>query len=303
MPRTVHILLSTHNGERYLAEQLDSLLAQTYVDWRLSARDDGSADTTCAILEAYARRDARISVVVGENLGVFESFYTLLEQADPSAAYYAFCDQDDVWLPDKLERAVAALEAGASGEPTLYCARALLVDESLRPLSLSRAYGPTDLANALVENIGIGCSMLLDRQARDMVLRCRPSIAPVHDWWCLLVVAATGRVIYDATPRLWYRQHGGNAIGGPGNRWTDLWRNVVRFGRRGFDFAFWRQAEVLLACYGDRIPAARREVLVRFVASRRSWLKRLVYALTMEVRRQSRLEDWLLRALIVANRY
>ena len=116
----LQILMSTYNGEKYLDAQLDSLLAQTLCEkegWEVEilVRDDGSKDRTCEILQAYADKDTRIRYIKEENTGVIESFFRLLDNSAKDADYLAFCDQDDVWMPEKMERAVTLLSQAETG--------------------------------------------------------------------------------------------------------------------------------------------------------------------------------------------
>ena len=124
MKAKVNILLSTYNGEKYLSEQLDSLMNQTYQNMVIYVRDDGSNDKTLDILYKYQKQDGRKQMIILKedkpvNLGFMESFWILLRSCE-HADYYAFCDQDDVWLPEKVERGVAALEKERNDVPLLY---------------------------------------------------------------------------------------------------------------------------------------------------------------------------------------
>ena len=133
----VQVLLSTYNGEKYLKEQLDSLLAQDYPNIDILIRDDGSKDSTKQILTGYENHK-NIRVIYGSNIGITASFLELLKISDPEAEFLAFCDQDDVWLKDKISRAVAALQKHPSDIPLMYCSRLTIVDESLRIIGYSK---------------------------------------------------------------------------------------------------------------------------------------------------------------------
>jgi glycosyltransferase involved in cell wall biosynthesis len=223
LPR-VAILLSTFNGAPFLHAQLESLLEQSHEHWVLYWRDDGSSDRTRAVMEQFARRAGQGRCVEvarsGMHLGVTASFHALLvavsadlEQAD----VVAFTDQDDVWLPHKLARGIAALSDVVPITPALYCARQMLVDAALRPIGLSTAPGrPGGFPAALIQNIATGCTVMLNREAARLVAASRPSPATLHDWWCYLVVTgAGGCVVQDSEPVVLYRQHGGNLVGAP----------------------------------------------------------------------------------------
>ena len=162
------VLLSTFNGERYLREQLDSLLSQTVRATEIFVRDDGSTDGTVSILKDYAQRDA-LHWCEGENIGPGRSFWRLLS-ACGEADYCAFCDQDDVWDEDKLETAVDALKRLNPELPALYCSDVRVTDEKRNLLAqhMIRACTP-DYPHALIRNLGPGCTFVLNRSALDLL--------------------------------------------------------------------------------------------------------------------------------------
>jgi hypothetical protein len=213
------ILLATYNGARFLPAQLDSLAAQRGAPpWTLLWRDDGSGDGTPGLLEGFPGA-RRLADGAGRQ-GPGGSFLRLLAAAPEEAPAVAFCDQDDVWLPDKLARAWTWTAAQDPARPALYCARQQLVDAALRPIGLSPPFRrPPGLRNALVENIAVGCTVMLNAAARRLVLAAPPMPeASMHDWWCQLLVAGAGGAIRaDPEPALLYRQHGGNSVGSAGS--------------------------------------------------------------------------------------
>lgn len=302
LPR-VAVLLSTYNGERFLAEQLDSVARQSDVEVLLHARDDGSRDATPDVLRAQAGRWPNLAGgTPGENLGPARSFLALLRTAPADAEYFAFCDQDDVWLPDKLARAVAAIEDDSG--PALYCSNVTLADEALAPLGPAPESGDTRFAHLLFENIAFGCTVLLNRAARELVDSHDPGgSAVMHDWWCALLVAAFGRIHYDPRPGLLYRQHGGNVVGQQGAV-RQAAREMTRFlsNARGF-YCVHAQASALLRLYGDRLPLQHRALAERLVASRRTLRGRLAYALNGPVVRRRRFDAAVVRGLIAAGWY
>jgi glycosyltransferase involved in cell wall biosynthesis len=261
----VAILLSSYNGARFLPEQLASIAAQQHADWVLFWRDDGSADATPAILRGFApQRSVAVAGPAGR-LGVLASYLTLLRAALPTLApddAVAFADQDDVWLPHKLARGVAALAAAPPGRPVLYCARQMLVDAALRPLGPSAAFNrPPGFPAALTQNVATGCTILLNRAAAALVAGSRPPAGTLHDWWSyLLVTAAGGTVVADDTPVLLYRQHGGNTVGATRSHLRRALA-ALRRGPRPFMADFLRQA--LAGGVLRRLPALRLNGLRR----------------------------------------
>lgn len=219
--QAVAILLSAHNGELFLQEQLDSLTRQTHPRWTLFWRDDGSSDAALAILQRFetlAGEGKSRFVARSGALGATNSYLTLLASAwHEQFQYFAFADQDNVWFDDKIERGLAALADVPPDLPALYCARQELVDELLRYLGKSPALvREPGFPTALTQNIATGCTILLNRAAVEVALSIRAPENTLHDWWCYIAVsAAGGRIVSDASTVLQYRQHAGNLVGSP----------------------------------------------------------------------------------------
>jgi len=301
----VTVLLSTYNGSQFLQPQLDSLYSQTYPNIRILVRDDGSSDATREILEGE-RAKGRIEMLEGHNnLGPALSFFELLKNAaSTDTEYVAFCDQDDVWLPEKVARAVAKLSRVAEGRPAMYCSRLELVDEDLAQVGYTELPGKVGFGNALVESVAVGCTMVLNRKAIDLVAESLPSKVVIHDWWCYLVVSCFGEVTFDEQVTIKYRQHGGNAIGVAANWITRQARKYRRFfgGGEGHRWMS-EQAASLLDIFRDRIPLSSRQTLNDFVEARSSLYRRLRLALSRDVWRQKWPDDLMLRLLILLNRF
>jgi glycosyltransferase involved in cell wall biosynthesis len=213
----VTILLSTFNGAQYLAEQLASFKAQNFGNWRLLWRDDGSSDETVAIMREFGAQMGAHRCIEsagsGPHYGAAPSFLRLLQEAG-NAEIVAFADQDDVWLPEKLQRAVDHI-ATAGAVPALYCAQQYLVDENLRGTKLSVAHvNAPGFPASLTQNIANGNTLVMNRQAAALVAALPAPAGTIHDWWSYIVVTACGgRVIFDANPQVLYRLHKNNLIG------------------------------------------------------------------------------------------
>ena len=199
--KTVTVIMSTYNGEPYIREQIDSILAQTWPDLTLYIRDDGSTDGTWEILKSYAsgsRPGRRIICRRGKNRGFAPSFLKGLHDC-PQADYYAWADQDDIWLPGKIERAIQRLNKADNVDcPVLYFSDYDDYDEKMRFLcrGLVHTQGPS-FANSLVDCITLGFNSVFNHRARQMILEKLPRRACGHDWWTYMVCAAFGQVIYD----------------------------------------------------------------------------------------------------------
>ncbi|MDC1287774.1 glycosyltransferase family 2 protein [Gammaproteobacteria bacterium] len=214
---SVTVLMCTHQGERFLSDQLKSIFKQDYPGLALLASDDGSDDDTRKILERYQFwvGKERISIQSGPEDGFVANFHSLICHPDIESDYFAYADQDDIWEADKLSRAIAELEQIPEGVPALYCTRTALIDETGRDIGFSPLFEkPPSFANALVQNVGGGNTMVMNKAARDLLCACGDAVAVSHDWWAyILTAAAGGAVIYDSYPSVRYRQHNNNMVG------------------------------------------------------------------------------------------
>ncbi len=237
---TVTILLGTLNGERFLLEQLASIEKQTVKDWKIIASDDGSSDSTKAILFAFQKsvEPGRVKIVEGPRRGAPANFLFLACTENAVSDYYAFCDQDDIWEPDKLARAISFLEQSTPYTPAFYGSRTRLIDEygsevGFSPLFCKRP----EFRSALVQSIAGGNTIVFNRKARDLLIFCGADIdVPSHDWWLYQVTSACGgAVYYDAYPTVRYRQHAKNVVGSNrglaacGHRLQMLWKGRFRY--------------------------------------------------------------------------
>lgn len=299
---TVVVLMSTYNGERYVIEQLASILQQLPPGGRILVRDDGSCDDTVACIEAVG--DSRVTVVRGTNLGFGGSFLTLLTMVSADADLVMFSDQDDVWLPSKIDRAWRHLQP-LGDVPALYGSAQILVDQDLQPLHATPPWprGPS-LTGALTENIITGCTAALNRQAVQLLqLAGVPQGVHFHDWWMYLVVSALGCVVHDDEPTLLYRQHRTNLIG-HGAGWLGRQRQIVRFlWRNDWVGILLGQVQALVTHYGPHMPAEVKGLVCRYFLvdanrARPSW--RIVFSLYRW--RQNLLWEVALRLLLALHR-
>ena len=214
---SVAILLCTLNGEQFLTDQLDSINRQWFGNYCLWASDDGSTDETVSTLQAYrlGASGKPTELLSGPGLGHTANFLSLACNPKIDADFYAYADQDDVWEAEKLFRAVKLLASMPDDSPALYCARTRAVTELGRPAGLSPLFlKPPSFANALLQNIGGGNTMVMNRAARQLLVEAGQLDVVSHDWWTyLLVTAAGGTVVYDSQSSLQYRQHTHNLVG------------------------------------------------------------------------------------------
>jgi hypothetical protein len=234
----VLILMATYNGGEFIEEQLASLRAQTYADWRLWIRDDGSTDGTVETIRRCAAQDERVRLLEpdGVRKGASGSFSSLLERFAPDADYLMFCDQDDVWLPSKIEITLAgmrALEAHFGVEsPLLVHTDLSVTDRELKVFATSfwrfQGLNPDvkGLGRLLVQNNVTGCTMMANRTLA-MLARPVPSQAIMHDWWLAVVAAAFGQIGHVPQPTMLYRQHGANDTGAKNYRLAYVLRKAL----------------------------------------------------------------------------
>lgn len=227
----IDILLATYNGAPYLPEQLDSVFAQEGVEPRVLVRDDSSSDRTLEVVADYARRYPGRVLLVDDGLprgGAAANFFRLLAQPS-EAAWFAFCDQDDVWLPRKLITAIEALATIPPATPGLFLCGYYVVDKDLnrlgRSLILQR---PLGFGNAIVKNVATGAVSVFNRALWQQLRRPDLDLGRIfmHDWWAYLLAASFGKVLYDPEPLVLYRQHGGNVLGAAHglNGWIKRWK-------------------------------------------------------------------------------
>lgn len=219
----IDILLATYNGERYLAEQLESLLHQSNQEWRLIAHDDGSIDRTVDILMEYQCLFPHKIIIIDDDFrsgGAKNNFYHLMQYSD--APYIMFCDQDDIWLEDKVEVTFQRMldeEMKASGKAVLVHTDLKIVDENLNAVASSMfdyqrlPRRISSLSQIILQNSVTGCTMMVNRRAVEVSIPM-PREAIMHDWWIACKVVQHGGVVsFISRSVIEYRQHGGNVVG------------------------------------------------------------------------------------------
>ncbi|MCD8216269.1 MAG: glycosyltransferase family 2 protein [Clostridiales bacterium] len=241
----VLVLLSAYNGEKFIHEQIDSVLNQEGVRVSLLVRDDGSTDKTKEILSSYGDK---ISFYSGKNIGVRASFFDLILKAG-SADFYAFCDQDDFWLPDKLKSACEMM--GLSVRPSLYFSNLYTADENLKIMSQTSLKPKLTFGTAMAENPATGCTMVFNRALYEIIKKTpNPAEISMHDTWIYRLALMIGAcVFFDKTPHMLYRQHSSNLIGSR-SIFAKIY-HYVDFFLKNKSFSRPYEAERLLETFGD----------------------------------------------------
>ena len=213
--RDIVILLSTYNGDKFLVQQLESILAQSGVNIHLIVRDDGSSDGTLHILRQYIPRFCKDSTIIeGENIGWKKSFFELIKVA---AAHYrnydffAFADQDDIWMPEKISRAIESIESSGNGI-RLYCSNLFYYKDGINH-GLIRNKADYSYKNCLIRNYATGCTAVFNKKLLETMAQEQPEIELPHDYFAYLIAALCGKVIIDHQSFILYRQHDNNQIG------------------------------------------------------------------------------------------
>lgn len=297
------VLLSSYNGAPYLAQQIESVLSQSLKEIVLLIRDDGSCDSSVEICREYAERDD-VLLIEGENVGVVGSFFELLRQA-PDADIYAFCDQDDWWFPHKLERAWQMLQSAQDQPKGVVCRLAITdtnLDDQFTSKAPPRGYS---FANALIENVVVGCGLSFNRQARCLMLDHPPNTLAVvmHDWWAYLVLSAMGGLQFDSIPGVKYRQHGRNVVGARTGL-AQFKSRVMRLASGKSKGLIRQQAAEFRKCFGSFLDGEDRKMLdgLLHILEHEGFFARLLALTKVGVRRQKALDTFIFYGLVLSGR-
>lgn len=244
----VNILMSTYNGQEFLAEQIRSIQAQTFTDWMLLIRDDGSRDRTREIIADFAQQDSRIHLInpdSTENLGVIKSFHALVQYQ--RADVYFFSDQDDVWLPDKLQVTLETAQAYPADQPLMVYTDLKVVNQDLQVMNESMIrsqshHANTELVQELTENTVTGGTSMINHALAELWTVTDDIL--MHDWYLALLATAFGKLVYVDQPTELYRQHAENVLGA---------RTLSK------RFKKWIRPHVLFSVYWDLIHNSQKQ--------------------------------------------
>ena len=277
----ISILLSTYKGSRYLKNQLDSLMAQTYKVFDIIARDDGSSDSTLKILKSY---DVEV-LDINQNLGAKGSFSELLSYAvaNSDSEYFMFCDQDDVWHDKKVEKTLAKMEEMEKefgNIPLLVHTDLEVVDEKLNTINSSFMNfqkinpGINKFHNLLIQNAITGCTVMINRKLAQMCLPI-PDKAIMHDWWIGLVASQFGKIGYLNESTIKYRQHKSNTIGAKGFDINFVLKSISKKVSLGGNIS---QAKAFLKQFRNELDDKTIKMLEDFTAlEQKSWSQKENY--------------------------
>ena len=302
---SVCILMTSYNGEKFIRQQLDSILSQTFENWQLIISDDGSTDKTKEIILEYQKIwGEKIQLRNGPQKGFVENFLLMACDENLIADFYAFCDQDDVWLPQKLEIAIKQISnACLNNEPNLYCGRTIYVDEKLKTIGQSTLFKkPPSFNNALVQSIAGGNTMVFNKASKLVIETIGVVPTPSHDWWLYLLISGVGgKVLYDSTPLVLYRQHE-NSIIGENASFFGIFKRLLML--TNGHFKTWIDSNIkCLLIAENRLTQSASESLLIFKQIRQlSFFKKLKNLKNLNYNRQRNFDNLILKIAFLMNR-
>jgi glycosyltransferase involved in cell wall biosynthesis len=274
----IAVLLSTFNGEKYLEEQLISLKNQT-IPFDLYIRDDGSKDRTLEILTVWQGK-INFKFIKGNNIGVSKSFFELLCLPELKNEFIAFCDQDDIWHPNKLEEGISKMDSiNINSLPCLYHSNLNLIDDIGNSLNLNFWYSMNiipELSHSLnrlvCQPIVTGCSSMINQSLRETYLYYpNPNNVKMHDWWISLLACCFGKIISDENIYINYRIHSNNVIGAETNKIAKLTKAIMNLkiycrNWKNENFSRIKQAEELFKAYNAKLKYSNHFILKNFIS-------------------------------------
>ena len=304
MKKSILILLSSYCGEKYIKEQVFSLEKQLNVYVTILIRDDGSKDGTVEIIKQLQQEFSNIILIEGKNIGCAKSFSELLIRASKDYSdydFFAFCDQDDFWLPEKLFRAVSVLEKMPKEEQLLYCSNLWVVDKNLqnRKKKYPDNYVKITSAGSLAESYGTGCTMVFNKEVIDFYSTHIPKNLHLHDLWIYHQCVFLGQVYYDNESYILYRQHGNNVVGARTDFSTNLKSKINSLKKLKTQHYREVEAKEILNIYGDILADENKKniELVSNYSKSFSYMLKLLFS--YKIRRRKRIDNLLFKIRII----
>lgn len=300
------VLLSSYNGEKYIKEQIESILSQQLVDYQLVLiiRDDGSKDGTVNIIKEVQKNNPNIDLIIGNNIGFVASFFELMKRANNNFDYYALSDQDDVWKKDKLQRAIDKLEKYEPTKVQLYQAASLPVDEHLHPLS--RPYCPKrkqTLYNTIIQNISAGHTYVFNQALLDKALDgLDVNQIYMHDSFLTNIAEIFHGLHYDPFPSTLYRQHSSNRLGEDDSFFGWVRQRVERI-TKGDNLLYAKQIEYIYKKFNTFMTPQESLEIKSFLDSRTNIVARIKYLEKTRLYRQTKFETLVFKLLYLAGGY
>ncbi|WP_283709995.1 glycosyltransferase family 2 protein [Pseudoalteromonas prydzensis] len=298
---SICVLMSTYNGEKYVEEQVLSIMNQVInIDLKLVIRDDGSKDDTLKILnQLEVKFGDKIRVVKEVNIGVVGSFLELVA-SNPGYSYYAFCDQDDIWHPLKLQAAIIKLSK-EKHKPAAYCSSYYCVDSRLKLISKVQITNFDDVNNLLCENYAPGCTVVFNSYLYSHIkdVDCKSLI--MHDWYVLILASLFGSVILDDNAYLYYRQHDNNVVGAETSAIKRFKRKFITIWKNKEKKSLSHQLEYITLIKG--IEPNISDEIKRFISPNNGFFSRLVLVWKCPFYRVSKFDDFIFKVLYISGFY
>lgn len=302
------VLLSTYNGERFVEKQIESIIKQdSFRSIDFIIRDDGSKDATVTILRKYERNYSNIKVLVGHNIGLVPSFFNLLHYGyEHDYEYYAFCDQDDYWLPDKISSAINKIQSESSHIPLLYGTCSWLVDDKLTKskVTTQKMQRNVTFYNAAIQNIFPGHTQVINKQLARILLSKTEDFSKVYsqDLWFIAAAATTGKVVSDNIPHVLYRMHGNNELGYGKGKMARLYSHLLRL-RKKEPQKMAIQLQYFAKQFNEYLDNNQKDEILNFFQKQSTLKNRIDYTKNTRLYRQTSKETALFKILYVMGFY
>lgn len=294
----VAVVMSTYNGEKYIKEQIDSILKQTYKPIDIYIRDDGSSDSTIEILDKYKKSNSNIFVFTGENLGYAKSFYKILEEAE-GYDFYAFCDQDDIWYKNKIENAVNKINE-YTDIPVCVYTEYDICDEDMNFLAKSNMNkGMVNFRNSLVELPISGNTMVFNSKLRNSFLNINMEYICSHDWLIYMLASGIGKLVYDEKSYLKYRRTGNNTSPTGSGRIRLFIYRIKKFLLGDYLKKLKKQTIEFYNKYNEFLSEKNKNEIKKFISEKKNVGIMLQKLLSLNRYRQSMKDEILLRFMFL----
>lgn len=301
--KKIQILMSTYNGEKYLKEQLESIIKlKEFKIIKVLIRDDGSTDKTIDILKEY-REKYGFEIILGSNIGITKSIFELLKKSDKNCELFALCDQDDVWINDKFTNVMKKKYNEDNTKPIMYATISEVVSEDLKHIGTTliprRKVG---FYNAMVQNITPGHTQIYNRKLVDLLIERQFDNVVVVDWWIYLVASGCGKVIFEPRCTVRHRQHGNNSVGYQNNFIKKTIIRVKKINRRDANMIS-RQLKSFFDIYNDILEEEYKIELEKYLQGLNSVFNRIKYSVITNAYRQTIFETIVFKILYICGKY
>jgi len=259
---SVGIIMSAFNAEKYITEQIESILSQRDVKISLWIRDDGSTDNTLKILLDNYTHHPNVKITSGRNLGAAQSFFEAIFECTFNCDFYGFSDADDVWIDRKTSLSIEKILSIKSLDPVAVATKLIITDDRLN--EIGRSISPNIgliFENALIQTVTSGASIVMSKNAFNLLRSYRPKNSVMHDAWLYLLITAFGNFLYLDEPTILYRQHANNVFG-TGHGFSKSWKNRIK--RIKLDNPYKKQAVEFMNAFGNRLDLHKRMALEKY---------------------------------------